>query len=376
MSKSSTTTNIEIVDSEHQSLVKIDSATGHWDEYSLSKASNELDSKNISQFNHWLNSLPATATAAAGNSPQLMTCSIDFNRLTQARDGSGALGSVIDPETNKFVAQARFHEAENLKNIVNANLIFNLASQILAQKHLADINERLHAIEKKIDSISSHLQESRFSKIEEFQEHLQIVGKLINSGENIDKISLQNISKSVHEVRSEVNHIKKNIMQSHQEINSFDPASIFGSNDIRDALNEKINNIDRLQREYFIGMQCLIIANLILFIKLKGNSEFAIASEVYINELNDESGVSYSWEKCKRTISRHLNVMKPFFERTISTEANVTIVKNRLNKTNIIFETEKSQLLQLNNRIQEAKTPTILLETINGEVKRGLYLSS
>ncbi|WP_141689751.1 MULTISPECIES: hypothetical protein [Aeromonas] len=147
MSKASTTTNIEIVDSEHQPLVKIDNATGSWDEYSLSKASNELDPKNISQFNHLLSSLPATATA--GNSPQLMTCSIDFNRLTQARDGSGALGSVIDPETNKFVAQARFHEADNLKNMVNTNLIFNLASQILAQKHLADINERLHAIEKK-----------------------------------------------------------------------------------------------------------------------------------------------------------------------------------------------------------------------------------
>ncbi|WP_141689752.1 hypothetical protein [Aeromonas sp. EERV15] len=131
-----------------------------------------------------------------------------------------------------------------------------------------------------------------------------------------------------------------------------------------------------MHREYFIGMQCLLIANLILFIKLKGNSEFSIASELYINELNNEFGVSYSWEKCKRTISRHLNIMKPLFERTISTEANVTIVKNRLNKTDIIFETEKSQLMQLNNRVQEAKTPTILLETINGEVKRGLYLSS
>ncbi|BBQ52918.1 hypothetical protein WP2S18C03_19990 [Aeromonas veronii] len=285
------------------------------------------------------------------------------------------MGSVIDPETNRFVAQARFHEADNLKNMVNANLIFNLASQILAQKHLADINERLQTIERKIDSIDLHLQESRFSKIETFRERLQIVGKLIQSGEEISEISLQNISKSTLEIRSEVNHIRKNIIQAHKDINSFDPSSIFGSNDIRDTLNDKINNIERLQSEYFIGMQCLLIANLILFIKLKGNSEFTTASERYVNELNDETGVSFSWERCKRTISRHLNMMKPLFERTISTEANVIQIRNRLNKTDCLFEIEKTQLMQLNNRVQEAKTPTILLETINGKVKRGLYLS-
>ena len=36
MSKFATTTNIEIVDSEHQPLVRIDSATGNWDKYYLS----------------------------------------------------------------------------------------------------------------------------------------------------------------------------------------------------------------------------------------------------------------------------------------------------------------------------------------------------
>lgn len=125
----------------------------------------ELAPESISQFNHWFSSLPVVATAIAGNSSGLMTCSFDYSQLVQAKDGSGALGAVLKPGTTQIGAQARFQEAENLQSMVNANLVFNIASQILAQKHLADINERLQSIEMKIDAIQEFLQNSRFSKI-------------------------------------------------------------------------------------------------------------------------------------------------------------------------------------------------------------------
>ena len=175
---------VDIVDAQNNALVKIHSQPGYWQDIAQQDSQTELDPSSISLFNHWLSSVPTVATAVAGNATQLMTCSFEYSQLIQAKDGSGAIGAVLNPDTNKIGAQARFHEAENLKSLVNASLVFNIASQLLAQKHLADINERLRIIEQKIDSIKSHLEQSRLAKIQAFHEHLNIIGLLLSRNDS------------------------------------------------------------------------------------------------------------------------------------------------------------------------------------------------
>lgn len=93
------------------------------------------------------------------------------------------------------------------------------------------------------------------------------------------------MAKSAQEVRSQVKHLEKDITQAYREIEQFEPTSWFGSDDLREALKLKISNVERLQREYLTGMQCLLVANLILFIKHDGNREFVLTSEVYLKNL-------------------------------------------------------------------------------------------
>lgn len=370
-----TNSDIEIVDEENRPLVKINNVEGSWGDINSSEVESELDSKNISKLNHWLSSLPVTAVTVAGNSPRLMKCSFEYSQLLQTKDGSGAVGAVLKPGTNKIGAQARFQDAGTLKSMVNASLIFSIASQLLAQKHLADINEFLQVIEKKVDAIQKFLERARFAKIQALYEHLQIIGKLISDGSEISENTLSTLAKTKHEVRANVIHIRKDMDEAYDGIKRFDPNSVFSSNGLRDKLNQLIDKVERLQSEYLIGMQCLLMANLVLFIKKDGNKEFVLTSEQYLNELDDNRGIISQWDKMKRTITLHLSKMKPFFERALSSQANALQVESKLKQANNQLCIEIKKITDLNDRVKAAQSPQVMLEIVNGKVERGRYLS-
>lgn len=367
-------TDINIVDAENRSLVKINNIEGNWYDIHPSGVDDDLSPSDISQLNHWLGTLPSAATAMPGNSSKLLTCSFEYSELLQAKDGSGALGAVLKPGTNKIGAQARFQEAKDLKSIVNTNLLLNVTSQLLAQKHLADINERLLLIEQKVDAIQAHQGNARFAKIQALREHLYIIAKLLSAGDKITKDTLQNLAKSAQEVRAEVIHISKDITDAHSEIENFDPSSLFGSNNLREKLKQKLTKIENLQRQYMVGMQCLLMANLVLYIKHGGNKEFILSSERYLNELSQNNGLLPEWEKNKRTINIHLNKMKPLFERAINSQANVLQVERKIEQVDALLHLDTAQITLLNDRIHAAQSPQILLEIVEGKVQRGRYL--
>lgn len=366
-------TEIDLQDEHGRTLVEFRQA----DEThaSLAFQTSKIDSVSISQFNHLLGLAPSSAAVVAGNSKQLMTCTFEYSKLVQAKDGSGAIGAVYKDGSQKFGAQARFHEAENLKSVVNTGFVLNIASQVLAQKHLADINERLKAIEQQVKGIQKFLERSRFAKIEAFQEHLQRVGTLISLGEPVLSDSLHLLALKAQEIRAEVTHIRHDLEGAHKEVRDFDSSSWFGSDNLRIALQDKIDRISHLQREYLLGMQCLLMANLILFIKHGGNKEFVLAGEAYLAEFSSEHGLLNQWNATKRRVSWHLSKMKPVFELVKSTEANAMLVEAKLTKAQQLLDEDAEQVHQLQQRLVDAQNPRVLLALEDGQVVRGHYLS-
>ena len=365
--------DMDLQDEHGHALVELRKAE---EEHARVNKMHEIDSKSISQFNHWLGVIPSSAAAVAGHAKQLMTCSFDYSKLVQVKDGSGAIGAVYKEGSNQIGAQARFHDAEKLQSVVNTGLILNIASQVLAQKHLADINERLKSIEQQVKGILEHLEQSRYAKIKTFQEHLQRVGCLLEQGEDVHPDTLQLLALKAQEVRAEVTHIRDDLDSAHKQASDFDSGSWFGSNDLRVALQEKINRISHLQRNYFLGMQCLLVANLILFIKHGGNKEFVLAGNAYVAELEDEQGPLNKWKATQRQVAAHLSKMKPAFELAKSTQANVRLVESTVAKVQQLLAEDLGQVQQLSQRLGQAQTPRVLLEFEAGRVVRGHYLSS
>lgn len=67
--------------------------------------------------------------------------------------------------------------------------------------------------------------------------------------------------------------------------------------------------------------------------------------------------------------------MKPIFERAISSQANVLQVERRLKQVDNFLCIYKTQIIQMNDRIKAAQSPQIILEIVDGKVKRGRYLN-
>ena len=133
------------------------------------KIKNEFNESNISSFNQLFSNIPSLATKFETVKNQIVSINIDPRKLTLAKDGNGLRGMVHGVNKDgKFgvTENVRIFEANTLKQVINSGVIFNLASTVVAQKHLADINEKLKEIQKGINEIRHFLEDERRSKID------------------------------------------------------------------------------------------------------------------------------------------------------------------------------------------------------------------
>lgn len=127
---------------------------------------------------------PSMATAAMAGSRQLMEVVVNGN-LVAAADGNGfraiAMGS------NGIKENARLFEPSKLQNVANAAAIWQLASVVVAQKHLADISATLKRVESKVDGIQSFMEEQRLAVVRSVMHYLDDARQALGRGEFLDR---------------------------------------------------------------------------------------------------------------------------------------------------------------------------------------------
>jgi len=77
----------------------------------------------------------------------------------------------------------RIKDTPALSNLVNSAALFQIASVIVAQKHLADINEKLSSIKQAIDDIKSFQERERKGKVLGAVEYFEQVAPAVFNGE-------------------------------------------------------------------------------------------------------------------------------------------------------------------------------------------------
>jgi len=361
-----------IVNASEQELIKVD-----WLDAQPSgfQKTGSVNRSNITQLNHWLGSIPSVSSAIAGNSKHLMVCDIKFDELMKAKDGVGSLGMVRKTGSTQIGTHVRLNEAEKLKTLVNTGLLLNLASNLVAQQHLAEINRKLEEIHSSVQEVIEFQKNERTSKLQAFYEKLQQVGQLISKEGEISDLTLQTISNSKQEVRGLVLHLKSDFAKKRIEIEQFDSSSPFGSNDLRQKLESMIAALGMLHKQYMLGMQCLVMANLILYFKGGCNEEFASEGAVLAAEIKSPNGIEANWGKVQQCISFHLSKMKPLFEFKGSTQANAQLVEKSVQRVGSALKMDSIMVSSLEKRIDSPQNQKLLLEVEGGKVVRGSYLS-
>lgn len=361
-----------IVDASDRELIKIDWLDAQPSDF---QKAGSVNHSNITQFNHWLGSIPSVGSTVAGNSKHLMICEVEFDKLMKAKDGLGSLGMVRKSGSTQIGSHPVFNKADELKTLVNTGLLLNLVSNLVAQQHLADINKKLEEIHSSVQEVIAFQKDERTSKLQAFYEKLQQVGQLISKGGEISEVTLQTISNGKQEVRGLVLHLKSDFAKKRTEIEQFDSSSLFGSNDLRQKLDLMITGLGMLHKEYMLGMQCLVMANLILYFKGGCNEEFASEGAALAAEIKSPNGIEANWGKVQQCISFHLSKMKPLFEFKGSTQANAQLVEKSVQRVGGALKMDSIMVLSLEKRIDSPQNQKLLLEVEGGRVVRGSYLS-
>jgi len=130
-----------------------------------------------------LQTVPATSTAIMANSGKLMEVVIN-GKMLAASDGNGY--RAIAKATKGF-EHARLHEPSNLQNAANAAAIWQIASVVVAQKHLADISATLKRIESQASGIQNTLEEARTAIIQSVIDYLKIAKCAIDNSEFLER---------------------------------------------------------------------------------------------------------------------------------------------------------------------------------------------
>lgn len=102
--------------------------------------------------------------------------------LIRAADGNGFRAIAVDAN-GKFTEHARLFGPEKLQELVNTAAVWQIASVVVAQKHLADISEKLDQIKKGIDGLSNFLTQERRSTISGTYRYLRQIADAMREGE-------------------------------------------------------------------------------------------------------------------------------------------------------------------------------------------------
>ena len=347
------------------------------------KIKNEFNESNISSFNQLFSNIPSLATKFETVKNQIVSINIDPRKLTLAKDGNGLRGMVHGVNKDgKFgvTENVRIFEANTLKQVINSGVIFNLASTVVAQKHLADINEKLKEIQKGINEIRHFQEDERRSKIDTtvkllklVSEHMTVYGQETPIF-NENKVRLQNGLDDNLAIKS---HLEKDLHRVFEQICNIKFDSFIGRNNSSDvkSMIKKMKEWDKYYESYQLCCNVVMMTYAILYT----GSTNKINKEFYSNELKTFVSDTDKFISCRVTkIQEHLRQASKNAKGITNFDSSTLAYEALFHRCNEDFKYYQQELIQQLTQISASATApmpfkaTLLIE--NGKIQGGQFL--
>jgi len=133
--------------------------------------------------------VPSILTATEAHGKKLMEVVID-GTLVRAKGGNGFRAFALD-STGRISENATLFDSANLQNMINAAAIWQVASVIVAQKHLADISKKLDEIKDGVEKVHRFLNNKRKSRVISTIKYLSQAYQALEAGELSNSVRQQ-----------------------------------------------------------------------------------------------------------------------------------------------------------------------------------------
>jgi hypothetical protein len=199
--------------------------------------------------------VPSVLTAAEFGKSDYMRVIVN-GPLAVSRDAHSFLPFVRGAD-GKVSELARLQDTGRLCEIVNTAMVWQFASVIVAQKHLADINKKLDEIKQGIEDILTFLEAERTSKIRGALRYLDQAIQNIMQGE-FDEALRHQLESVERDLTSVQDHLESELMDVTQKIAGIEHGEVFGTGDFTRKIKEHQDRIFRVQQQWILCVRARV----------------------------------------------------------------------------------------------------------------------
>lgn len=215
------------------------------------EAMQEQDITGISRLSPLLQTLPSLAASAHIASHQYMEVIIN-GPLASVKDGPGFRGFSLGEKGIK--EHAVLLNPDKLSQFVNAGMLLNVASAVLAQKHLADISKKLTEIVEAVREVSAFQNNARKSEIIGAIQYLQQITPVVLEGQCSPAIrqKLEDIEVQFSALQA---HLLTDIAAAGDKVSVLKDRGLFGSTEITNKIQTQQKILDERIHEWGLAIK-------------------------------------------------------------------------------------------------------------------------
>src|SRR5262249_22385366 len=252
----------------------------------------------ISRLSALCGALPSLLLAGETSGEHLMEVVIHGD-LVRAADGNGLRAFTMN--ANRIRQNARLYEVSNLHNVINAAAILSIASALVAQKHLADISNKLDEIKDGIFGISKFLDNQRKARLRATYDYLGQVYRAIQGGDLPSAPRIQ-----VEQCELDLLEIQYHLETEYREkvAKQIERKKLFGIKGLAADIASKLDELDLLAEDIALCLKTRIAACHVLSL-FPGEQQLKLARRESIKKSVESFQAlgPYCEEKLKHEIS-------------------------------------------------------------------------
>jgi hypothetical protein len=212
----------------------------------------DIKSTGVNRLAPILGALPGLALSAAAHGKDIMQ--VIVNGPLHPGKIADTLSPVVRNAKGNITEWAVLKDPKTLQNAAKLAAVFQIASVIVAQQHLADISQKLKAIEQGVNGIKDFLETQRKADITGSLTYLRQVYSAISAGElsPIFRGQLETIELDLLRVQE---HLFEEIMSLREKTCEIQNPDSFGTGGFVDAIRANQNQIDKSLNAWLLCIQ-------------------------------------------------------------------------------------------------------------------------
>ena len=244
--------SIVIGESQHRPAIRIVALTD--DERFRRAKKVSLSSGASGRLNALMQAVPSLLVADSVHGRKLMEVVINGD-LVRASAGEGYRAFALGLD-GKIVQNATLFDPTKLNELIDGAAVWQVASIVVAQKHLADISAKLELLAKGIDDISGFLEGSRRSIVTSTYDYLNTAAQAIQGGEFPDAVRIE-----LESCERQIKGVQNHLWDEFRGLSSEDTehSELFGTEELKKNLLEKFTRLEAVAKDIGLCIRTRIL---------------------------------------------------------------------------------------------------------------------